>query len=78
MLQVTLRGTGTVLTASAQHSSEASIAKQQAALDLIHQLQQAIILMLTMSQKDKATATEMHSTSNATSAVMKTLHEADR
>lgn len=78
VLQVTLRGTGSVLTASAQHSSEASIAKQQAALDLIHQLQQAIILMLTASQPDKVTATAMHSEATDTSAVMKTLHEGDR
>ena len=77
-VQVTLKGSGTVLTASAQHQSEATTAKQQAALDLIHQLQQAVVTMLTASAPDRviATVTE-HSSGNSTSPVMKTLLEGD-
>lgn len=77
-VQVTVKGSGTVLTASAQHSSEATIARQQAALDLIYQLQQAIVTMLTTSEPDKAIATAQHSSSgNSTSPVMQTLHQGD-
>lgn len=77
-MQVTLKGSGTVLTASAQHPSEATTAKQQAALDLIHQLQQAVLAMLTASAPDRVIATATQSsTGNSTSPVMKTLHEGD-
>ncbi|KAL3161025.1 hypothetical protein ABBQ38_009409 [Trebouxia sp. C0009 RCD-2024] len=80
-LQVKLKGSGDLLTASAQHSSEATVAKQQAALDLIHQLQHAVVAMLTASQPEKApvatTATHNSSGNNAASPVMKTLHQGD-
>ena len=77
-VQVTLKGSGTILTASAQHKAEADVAKQQAALDLIHQLQQAILTMLTISQPDKVPVTAMQSSSgNNASPAMKTLHEGD-
>lgn len=80
-VQVKLKGSGDLLTASAQHSSEATVAKQQAALDLIHQLQHAVVAMLTASQPEKApvatTATHNSSGNNAASPVMKTLHQGD-
>ena len=79
-VQVTLKGSGAVLTASAQHPSEAATARQQAALDMIHQLQQAVLAMLTASAPDKAisTATAVQSSAgNSASPVMKTLHEGD-
>ena len=73
-----MKGSGTVLTASAQHPSEATTAKQQAALDLIHQLQQAVLAMLTASAPDRVIATATPSSSgNITSPVMKTLHKGD-
>lgn len=77
-VQVTLKGSGTVLTASAQQPSEAATAKQQAALDLIHQLQQAVLATLTASAPDKVIAAAAHSNAgNSASPVMKTLHEGD-
>ncbi|KAL0050416.1 hypothetical protein WJX82_010839 [Trebouxia sp. C0006] len=77
-LQVTMRGTGQLLTASAQHSSEANTAKQQAALDMVHQLQQAILAMLTASQPDKALVTPMQTSTDHTSTLdMTVLHEGD-
>lgn len=80
-MQVKLKGSGALLTASAQHSSEAPVAKQQAALDLIHQLQHAVVAMLTASQPDKApvatTATNNSSGNTDASPVMKTLHQGD-
>ena len=73
-----MRGTGQVLTASAQHSSEANTAKQQAALDMVHQLQQAILAMLTASQPDKAIVTPMQtSTDHSSPLAMTVLHEGD-
>lgn len=59
-LQVMLQGTGQTLTASAQHTGEANIAKQQAALDMVHQLQHAVLAILTVSQPEKANAAAMH------------------
>lgn len=77
-MQVTMRGTGQLLTASAQHSSEANTAKQQAALDMVHQLQQAILAMLTASQPDKALVTPMQTSTDHTSTLdMTVLHEGD-
>ncbi len=77
-MQVTMRSTGQVLTASAQHNSEANTSKQQAALDLVHQLQQAILKMLTTSQPDKAVTTAMHTSSDHSSPHgMTVLHEGD-
>ena len=77
-MQVTLKGSGKVLTSSAQHHSEATTAKQQAALDLVRQLQQAVLAMLTASAPDRVIATATESSSgNSTSPVMKTLHEGD-
>ncbi|KAL3162894.1 hypothetical protein ABBQ32_009341 [Trebouxia sp. C0010 RCD-2024] len=80
-IHVKLKGSGALLTASAQHSSEAPVAKQQAALDLIHQLQHAVVAMLTASQPDKApvatTATNNSSGNTDASPVMKTLHQGD-
>ena len=76
-VQVTMKGSGIALTASAQHNS-ATTAKQQAALDLIHQLQQAILAMLTASASDKVIpAATQSSPGNSTSPAMKTLHEGD-
>ncbi len=77
-IQVTMRGTKQLLTASAQHSSEANTAKQQAALDMVHQLQQAILAMLTASQPDKAIVTPMQTSTDHTSPLAMTmLHEGD-
>jgi len=77
-MQVTMRGTGQALTASAQHSSEANTAKQEAALDMVHQLQQAILAMLTASQPDKAIVTPMQtSTDHTCPLAMIILHEGD-
>ena len=77
-VQVTLKGSGTVLTASAQDKLEATVAKQQAALDLVHQLQHAVLNMLTASQPDKTPVTAMQNSSgNEASPAMKTLHEGD-
>ena len=77
-IQVTLQGTGETLTASAQHNGEANIAKQQAALDLVHQLQQAILTMLTASQPDKANTTAMHSSTDSTSSpALTVIHAGD-
>lgn len=77
-LKVTLKGTGTVLTASAQNPSEAATAKQQAALDLIHQLQQAVLAILTVSAPDKMIAAAAQSSAgNSASPVMKTQYEGD-
>lgn len=77
-MQVTMRGTGQVLTASAQHSSEANTAKQQAALDMVHQLQQAILAMLTASQPDKAIVTPMQTSTDHNNPLdMTVLHEGD-
>ena len=77
-MQITMRGTGQLLTASAQHSSEANTAKQQAALDMVHQLQQAIIAMLTASQPDKAIVTPMQTSTDQTNPLdMTVLHEGD-
>ena len=77
-LQVTLQGSGRVLTASAQHNSEANIAKQQTALNMVHQLQQAILMMLTTSKPDKGIPTAMQtSTDHTSSLAMTILHEGD-
>lgn len=77
-VQVTVKGSGTVLTASAQHPSQAATARQQAALDLIHQLQQAVLAMLTASAPDRVIATAAQSSAgNSASPVMKILHEGD-
>ena len=77
-MQVTMRATGQVLTASSQHSSEANTAKQQAALDMVHQLQQAILAMLTASQPDKAIVTPVQTSTDHTSTLaMTVLHEGD-
>lgn len=77
-VQVTMKGSGNVLIALAQHNSEATTAKQQAALDLILQLQQAILAMLTASAPDTVIPTATQSSpGNSASPVMKTLHKGD-
>ena len=75
--QARLLATGQVLTASAQHSSEAATAQQQAALDLVHKLQQAILAMLTASQPDKAATMQASSTDHSSAAALQILHEGD-
>ena len=78
LCQVTLQGTGQTLTASAQHTGEANIAKQQAALDMVHQLQHAILAMLTASQPDKANAAATHiATDSNSNQAMIVHHEGD-
>ena len=75
---MTLKGSGKTVSASAQHNSEAIVAKQQAALDLLHQLQQAILDMLTASQPDLVHPTTMQSsTQNSTSPSGQTISEGD-
>lgn len=66
------------MSASAQHTSEAATAKQQAALDMVHQLQQAILTMLTASQPDKALVAPMQtSTDHSSHSAITVLHEGD-
>lgn len=77
-LQVTLQATGQLLSAASQQCSDKNTAKQQAALAMVHELQHAILTMLTSSQPDIAVRADKATEDGNAKAHLTVLHEGDQ
>lgn len=76
-MQVKLQGSGQLLSATSQQCSDENTAKQQAALSLVHQMQHAILTMLTTSQPDLAMPSDQAMDETPQEAQSTVIHEGD-
>ena len=76
-MQVKLQASGQLLSASSQQCSDENTAKQQAALSMVHQMQHAILAMLTTSQPDLAMPSDQAMDETPQEAQSTVVHEGD-
>lgn len=77
-MQVRTQAAGQLLSASSQQCADEKIAKQQAALGLVHQLQHAILEMFTTSQPELAVFSQQAQKAKLQEGDLKILYDGDR